>query len=295
MDNGVTPSNNFADAQSPAVRYDANGDKKVWVKASATVRSRTRTVVGLMQLEQLTLPFPRFVVQSYSLNLKDKPGAVNTNGGGAVHLGCSGYGSGCANWDPNGGAVVGGTQFGFGSNLQALTDSQQAALKTAAKTEGHYCEIPGNASDTNSLSPGFTCTAAGCPVEIGNTTGSGDGWIVWADGPTGQCKYNGGTNYNSLAKPGMLVIGQGPGWIEVTGNATFYGVLYAVNRQKVSTPALLQWHGNGSMVGAAASDFNGSIDMCCSSQADFTFDANALKGVKVNGTAGLAQNTWREL
>jgi hypothetical protein len=150
-------------------------------------------------------------------------------------------------------------------------------------------------SDANSLSTGFICDANGCPSTLGNTTGSGRGWIVWADGPTAQCKYNGNTQYNSAANPGAAIIGQGPGWIEIQGTADFFGLLYAINRLNLGSPALLQWHGNGAVHGAVAADGNGSIDMCCSSKANFTFDANALGGLQVNGAAGIVQNTWRQI
>jgi hypothetical protein len=170
----------------------------------------------------------------------------------------------------------------------------QAALKATSRSEGHYCKIPSNATDSNVVSTGFTCDASGCPSDLGDTSGT-KGWIVWADGPTGQCKYNGNTQFNSSAHPGVAVIAQGPGWFEVTGTADFFGVLYAVNRQNVSSPALIQWHGNGSVHGAVAADRSGTLDMCCSSHANFTFDANALGGLQVNGSAGIVQNTWRQI
>jgi hypothetical protein len=249
-------------------------------------------LIARAQVQKLTLPFPRFVVQAGSLNMHN--GGVNTGSGGNVELRCTtGYTTGCADYSPSD-VTPGSTTFGY-SQPSALTPALKASLKATAKSEGHYCKIPSSALDSDSVSTGFTCTATGCPSDIGNTSGSGDGWIVWADGPTAQCKYNGSLQYNSSAKPGALVIGQGPGWIETTGTADYYGILYAVNRQNVSTPALIQWHGTGAVHGAVATDGNGTLDMCCSSHANFTFDANALGGVQVNGAAGIVQNTWRQL
>jgi Tfp pilus assembly protein PilX len=272
--------------------YDANGNNQVWVRASATVRGHQRVLVGRAEVQKITLPFPRFVVQSNNLHIKN--GGVATGTGGDIELRCTGgYIAACADY-PAASVSPGSTTFGY-TGTSALSASLQAALKATSKAEGHYCKIPTSATDANSVSTGFTCDASGCPSTLGNTTGSGNGWIVWADGPTAQCKYTGNTQYNSAAHPGAAIIGQGPGWFEIQGSADFYGVFYAINRLNLASPALLQWHGNGAVHGAVAADGNGSIDMCCSSKANFTFDANALGGLQVNGAAGIVQNTWRQI
>ncbi|NLT07747.1 MAG: hypothetical protein GXY03_15780, partial [Solirubrobacterales bacterium] len=62
-DNPIDPSNpsvTFYDpvAVAAAPRYDANGDRQLWVSAEATVRGRTREIVALIRVEDRPVTFP---------------------------------------------------------------------------------------------------------------------------------------------------------------------------------------------------------------------------------------------
>ena len=93
-------------------------------------------------------------------------------------------------------------------------------LRAAAKAAGNY----------------YDTTYTGCPP----LTGDQPGETVFIENANG-CKYNGNSDYNTSAKPGVVVIGRGK--IEILGNASFYGLLYHANLDN-SNQVLIELGGN---------------------------------------------------
>jgi hypothetical protein len=109
--------------------------------------------------------------------------------------------------------------------------------------------------------------------------------IIWID--SGDCKYTG----NGAVSTGLLVINNGT--FDWSGTADFSGVIYAINAQG-STGNVVSVHGNGNVNGGVLIEGNGVFDVG-SSKGNLVFNDNAYKNVKTYGTAGMVQNTWREI
>jgi hypothetical protein len=80
--NGCTDAN----GNNAICTYDANGDKKLWVRAEAFVNGKTRMLVALLQLESFRLPFAKNAVVGGSLTVSNQGNktVVDTTGSQVV-------------------------------------------------------------------------------------------------------------------------------------------------------------------------------------------------------------------
>ena len=139
-------------------------------------------------------------------------------------------------------------------------DGERARLKDRAVSDGTYY--------------------ATCPASLPVTS-----TVIWID--SGDCKYTG----NQSVSTGMLVVNSGT--FDWSGTQDFFGVIYMINAQN-SSGIVAAVHGNGNIRGGVLIEGNGVFDVG-SSKGNLVFDDNAYKGVKTYGTAGMVQNTWREI
>jgi Tfp pilus assembly protein PilX len=284
-DNGkTTPTTDYitnsSDPNYTTAAWDANGDKRIWVRADGWAQGKERSLVALLQLEQFKEPFPQNVITAGHFH-NDNSGnklLINTQGtsatGSQVVVHCASGSSGCA-------VVPKATQVGPGQILfqpppggdtsqipTAMTASELARFQAAAQANGTY----------------FTS----CPTTLG-------GGVVFIDFPTysaaNTCSYTGTDTWNSATSPGLLVIRNGV--LSVSGNTTFYGLIYAPNPSCTSDD-LVETQGNTHIYGGVAIDCNGGLDVG-ESKENVTFDSSAFNNLKTTGAAGLVQNTWREL
>jgi hypothetical protein len=102
--------------------------------------------------------------------------------------------------------------------------------------------------------------------------------------------------------PGVLIIGSGT--LSLSANTTYHGVIYHVNGSDNVGPQLsgtvLRLHGNGCVDGAVVVDGNGGIEVGSSSGAskcdgNIGFNPNAANNLRAYGTAGIVQNSFREI
>jgi type II secretory pathway pseudopilin PulG len=276
-----------------AANWDANANDQVWVRAEGTARGHTRALVGRAQIQKQVLPFPRFAVQAGHMIMANNKNQRVDAGGSSIQLRCTDpqpphQGSSCADFDP---AQItnGSTQYGYGP-VHALSSSWRANSKTAAINQGHFCADPTVSGGTPS-SAGF-CNGAGCPANLGNPAQTKPGWTVWVERPTGTCSYTANTNWNSATDPGIVIFNDGA--LSVGGTSTFYGIIYMVNMSN-STATLFSQSGNATMVGAVGVDGPGGIDLGNSANTRITYDPNVLGRVTSNATAGIVQNSWRQV
>lgn len=87
-DNGGSASTFYSDAITAGQpSWDANGDGRVWTRAQATARGRTRTIVALVQVQtvDLSLVFPRNVITAgwFQTTNNGRTVIVDTKGGSA--------------------------------------------------------------------------------------------------------------------------------------------------------------------------------------------------------------------
>jgi hypothetical protein len=95
----------------------------------------------------------------------------------------------------------------------------------------------------------------------------------------------------------MLIINQGT--LRMTGTQWFYGVIY--HAPQTTSSVIVDLGGNVCVRGGVIVDdpygtINvGSSGNACNGQANLAFDPIAFGAVKSLATAGIVQNTWREL
>jgi Tfp pilus assembly protein PilX len=283
-DDGGSAPNFYADSATllqPA--YDANGNGKVWIRATSTARNKTRTMVTLVRVEEQSEDIPHAAVIAGSLNNSNNGNKVivdmsaSTGANGFIGVRCSplpGESTPCLGQPrPSSGTwptdrvqtqlspFDGHIQTGYTAAPIVSADGR-ARLKARAIADGKYF--------------------ATCPASIPN------GQIVWIE--SGNCNIQ-GAQVNSPGAPGMLIVNNGT--LSVTSQADFYGVIYMVNAQN-SSGTVMTVHANGVVHGGVLIDGNGVMS-AGSSKENVIFQDTAYNAVKTYGTAGMIQNTWREI
>jgi hypothetical protein len=141
----------------------------------------------------------------------------------------------------------------------------------------------------------------GCPA---NPSGE----VVYVK--SGQCSYQSGMTVNPVTKKGIFIVENGT--ISVKGNITWYGLLYAMNTQNCGqtptpTPApspcitnkgysdnVIDLSGNTDIQGAVFVDGPGRL-IAGESKLNLTYNPDSYLNITAYGTAGIIQNTWREV
>jgi Tfp pilus assembly protein PilX len=274
-------SNFYDDSMLAGPSADANGDGYLWVRASAVVRGKRRTLVALVKAEQTTLNFPRATLVAGKFNttnngnkiIIDNDGEQNQFTPGDVIVRCSfpsgaPPATGCADYESAKGQVSPERVFSKPDQPSAVTPEALDSLRAAARADGNY----------------YTS----CP---GSLQGDQPGEMVFIEDAGSNCKFNGNADYNTRAKPGYVVIAHGS--IQILGNATFYGVIYHANLDN-SSAYLVDLGGNVSIQGAIVIDGPGGL-YAGSSKVNLVWDPNVFNNLKAFGTASIVQNTFREI
>lgn len=258
--------------------WDANGDGKLWVRATATVRGKVRTLAALLKRERLTEAFPRVTVRADHFSTTNSGNKVILDStGGQIVTRCQNVPSGqpCENYNVSKGQVspVGSIVHEPPQTQPTMDAAQLARFKAAAQS---------------SNPPAYFTS---CP-------GSLTGPVVYIDVPAGTtCSYTGNPVWNSATAPGLVIMPHGG--LSLGGGSTFNGVLYLANQEN-ATGAVLSIGGNAEVIGGVIIDGGGGIDVGNSGGGgsngpNLQFSANAFNSLATFGTAGLIQNTWREL
>lgn len=266
QDNGGTVQDLYTTAGAagqPA--YDANGDGRLWVRAQATVRGKSRRLVGEVQAQEVPLAFPRNTVTAGHFETTNNGNKVivdtlGTSGQpGDVSVRCTAPGSGCLTY--RAGQLSPDTSYTSYTGGDAMSVDDLNSLRGRAKANGTYY--------------------ASCPANL-------SGAIVFVE--SGNCSANGGPG-NSVASPGMLVINSGT--LSLGGNYEYYGLVYAHNAQG-STGNVVSLGGTSLIHGAVAVDGLGGVS-AGSSKLNLVYDSNVFGLVRGFGTGELTPGTWREL
>lgn len=272
---------------------DANGDGFVWVRAEAEVAGRERVLVALVEAENVTLNFPRAAVVAGSFETSNKGAKtiIDTNGtadewtpSGDVIVRCNLAAAGCADYEHDGKKqqVDPPTVRSNPAQPKAVSPEALDQLRMRAKAEGNYHQ---------GCPPTLTTNPAAGTVAPGELQGrSGPGGLVFIEDATG-CKFNGNSNYNTAEKPGYVVIARGTPTLN--GTADFYGVIYHANETE-SSGTLINLTGNISIVGSIVIDGAGRLS-AGSSKINLVYNPNVFEGLTAFGTAGIVQNTFREI
>ena len=281
-DDGASPLATYYDDATIASQpnYDANDNGRVWVRAQATAKGRTRTLVALVRLELQEEDIIHAAVSAGRLVLTNNGSKPLIDGGGPVIVRCSptiNEPTACLGQPVGSGSIkdtsdlmsflqtqVPGTTPTWNTSLPpAMTPTALARLRQTAIGDGTYYDT--------------------CPPDSKLT-----GDVVWIE--DGNCAPGPGT-INSPDKPGMLILNKGT--IDFEAQTDFYGVIYAPNVLN-RTDAVVKVHANGVIHGGVLVDGPGIVEVG-SSSSNIIYNANAFKAARSYGSAGVIQNTWREI
>jgi Tfp pilus assembly protein PilX len=265
--------------------YDFNGDDKLWVRADGVAKGHTRSIVGLLQREKLGESVAQNVITAgrfYTSN-NGKKVIVDTQGnsatGSQVVVRCTPppppanpTDNACISYERDKGQV----------SPDRVYSGQQAP--NMSKEQADRFEAEARANNTYYTS---------CPQSL-------SGRVVFVETSSMiNCKYNGGV-FNTQASPGLVVFTNGH--LELGGGkVTYYGLVYMLNPDPRLVPLPLSttatrftMHANGTLVGGVSVDGDGGVD-AGSDKFNIIFDGGAFAVLETHGTAGLVQNSWREL
>ncbi len=301
-DDGANPSNvNFySDALLPTGRhYDANGNDRLWVRAEGIVRGRKRVLVALVKAEVIEsrLVPNQTVVAGWFRTTNQGSGqakdfVVQEPGGGSVFVRCgtgaanelpANQNAGCADFkeDQHGSTVSPKRVYSRPSYGNAYEDPEAGvdALRDQAILQGNYVQ-------------------SGCPTSL---QGDVAGEIVFIENSGSGCSFQSNAVFNSPAAPGAVVIARG-GPLTLFGTLKFYGLIYHANLQETvdnavsSAQVLIKLQGNAQVEGGLFIDgFKGGVEIGSSGQGQLKHNPNAGDPLKTFGTAGIVQNSFREL
>ena len=252
--------------------YDRNCDGRVWVRAQASVRGKKRTLVALVKVETQTEELPRAAMLTGGATMTNAAGGkimVDANGSsngqpGLVAVRCK-RSSTCVDPkndknDPEDRFEPPTITYDY-PEAKALSDDAIARLRARAVADGTF----------------FTT----CPSLW-------SGAVVWVETDS-VCTIQ--DDANSMSAPGVLMMARGE--LELRGNSKFYGVIYHLNQQG-STDDIVRTQGNSQVFGGVIIDGGGRMDLGGSAN-DIVYEPTAFGGVASYGTAGIIQNTWREI
>ena len=291
-------------------RWDANGDRSLWVQASSTVRGQTRTVVATMKLEKLIESTPRTAVMAGGINTGNKGSQVKIWGvGSQVVVRCPPSSSTCVS--DQGGIEPDAISPSPPPPNALMTPSQLERLKQRALNDGTYYE---------GCPPGNNIAGGVVWVEACNLSISANGFPAVTCTPPPDPSTGGGTGLqpnciNSITSPGVLIWHCGS--MSLSGKATYFGLMYFVNGSDNRCPATgpfaprgqsppncvktndplnngFETSGGFGVYGALAVDGNGCM-VASANGLPIQSDANLWDAVASYGTVGLVQATWREL
>ena len=256
---------------------DANGDNFLWVRAEADVAGRKRVLVALVEAENVTLNFPNatLVAGKFEVSNSGNKVMIDTNGvnnewtPGDIIVRCALSDANCAKWDQGKGQIEPAT-------IRSNPDQPQGGQPRGARPAARPREGRGQ------LLHGLRAVAGG-------RQRARRAWCSWRTPRAASSTAT--TTYNSPTKPGYVVIANGTPTLN--GNAEFYGVIYHANESE-SNAMLINMKGNISIFGSIVIDGAGGLS-AGSSKVNLVYNPNAFAGLKAFGTAGLVQNTFREV
>ena len=291
-DNTVTGSAAAANFyEEAAVRaqpqWDSNRDGYMWVRAQGVVRGKRRTMVALVKAEDLSIQFPRNAVVAGKVTIGPNGNQTYINTTGSyVTLRCSPANlNPCQGWNKSVQVGPNATLVGNPTQPPALSPEKVERLRETAKAMGTYY-----------------ASGAACPPSAALNNS-----LVFIE-KSNSCDFTitAGGSWNSQANPGVLVVGSG--LVQFTSNKdTYYGVIYHLNGsdkqpaepslQSSNTVVMIR---NACIFGSVVIDGPGGLEIGSNNGANYCngnmqYDANVANRLRAFGTAGIVQNSFREI
>lgn len=250
-------------------KWDANGDRKLWVQARAVVRGQSRNLVALLKREQFAETFGHSAVTAGSFETTNSGNkAIIDATGSQVVVRCTETTAVCTDYDAGKDQVLPVTIVRDSTTPAAMTATQIGRFRAAAM----------------SANPSTYYTS--CPASL-------TGRVVFIDVSAGtSCSDASGATYNTAAEPGVVIMPRG----KLSLKGTLHGLVYMVNEQNSSGP-VLTLEANSEVLGGLAIDGPGRLvaGQASGPRSTVRFVPNAFSSLASFGTTGLVQNTWREL
>jgi Tfp pilus assembly protein PilX len=264
--------------------YDANGDGKLWVRAQATAKGKTRTLVALVKVEQQQEDIPHNALLSGRVTISNNGNKViidtTLSGGSApVTVRCV---PALLELTPCLGHSI--TLSFTLADLTALLDKQIAPDLTVKDPSVPNALSPDALARLKAKAIADGTFFATCPSDVSMLAGE----TVWID--SGNCVYTANSDVNSQASPGALFVN---GTINFGGTASFWGLIYGINPNN-SSGTIVDVEGSATVQGGVIVDGQGTY-IAGSKALNIVFRPQAFDGVKTFGSAGIIQNTWREI
>jgi hypothetical protein len=267
------------DRGGPAGATTADG--KIWVRAEATSRGRTRSMVALVRAEEQQEDIVNSALVAGGLDISNmgKKVIIDNTGGGPIELRCAISSGTCA-----------GHEVGHGGvkdllDLEELLD-HQIIPSVVAENSSTVAMSAQSIQRLRATAIAMGTFHTSCPATLTGET-------VWLENIT--CSYTSNSAWNSASSPGIVISNGGK--LSLGGTATFYGILYYTDLDGTNTiPAanVIELSGTTNVVGGIMIDGAGRL-LAGSSGQNVKFEANAFAHVRTIGAAGIVQNTWREL
>ena len=277
-------------------RYDQNVNGEMWVRAEATLKGKKRTVVARVRVEALPLSPPKapFVAGKFNTgNNADSKVIVQTTPGVYGVVRCD-----------NGGAVT-----SHSNDCIDYANGQLSPTNMVKSDVNAGAAIPPGLMDSLKQMAINNHTYYG---NVGTNCPDPSGEVVFIE--QGNCSYSGNMTVNGSTKKGIFVIRNGT--LELGGTVSWWGVIYAMNEQGCGSPTAsncLNYKGyNDNVVtvtgtptvhGAIFVDGEGRLGLgnsgnagnCANCLPTLMYDPSVVQDLVAYGTAGIIQNTWREI
>jgi Tfp pilus assembly protein PilX len=265
--------------------YDANNDNAVWVRSTGYVQCNRVSMVALVGRNLVAMSFPNYALNAnwFATTNSGRKVLVDTIGDnaqapgtrasqpGRVNARCKDLPpSQCQIYQADKGQIQPPAVTSDPNGNSALTPSELQQLEQQAIAAGTFWPT-GTCPSASSLS-----SVGGAPVVI--------------QGPC-NISVTTGIQINSAASPGALVIENGT--FAIGGTASFYGLIYAVNKQG-SSGNVVTIHGNATVQGSVVVDGLGGV-ILGSSKINLIYDSRAPNLLKGSSGSSVNKNSFRLL
>jgi Tfp pilus assembly protein PilX len=257
--------------------YDQNGDNKLWVRAVGVVQCRVVSLAALVSRQEIALNFPKAVMSAnwFTTGNNGNGHEVIVEGQtpesgvpGEVRMRCEGFAKveECEHYR-EGQISNAKVNPPPGAPSPTLSATQLAAARQGAEAQRTYY-------------PAGTCP-----------TGLPSGKPVFIQGP---CNVSGGKQEvaNSKEHPGFLIVANGT--LEMSGQAEFWGTVYAVNEQG-SSGVVVKIGGNANVRGEIIVDGKGGIEVGENHSRNLEYDPRSAGEEKIYAGATPTRNSFRVL
>jgi hypothetical protein len=271
-------------------KYDANHNCQLWVRAEGTLNGKKRIVVAKVRVDTRPVQFPiaPFVAGAFNTGNNGGKKVIVDGQGQTGQVRCTTDTASCV--DYNGAQVSNPGSVTLGDSASSSTALDPALIDALRKT-----------AQQNNTYYSLAKTGPTCPDPSGA--------VVFVEDLS--CSYS-AVNVNTTTKQGIFIINKGT--LKITGNGDWYGAIYMLNGQGCGptntagclnnaghSDVVMQMSGTATVHGGIFVDGPGRLSIGSSGNAgngnlaNLVYDPSVFPPLQAYGTAGIIQNTWREL